>query len=36
MEIMLLFHFRNTTVQSKTALAVAAYVCDAESRENVS
>ncbi|XP_060595382.1 armadillo repeat-containing protein 3-like isoform X3 [Ruditapes philippinarum] len=25
---------RNTTVQSKTALAVAAYVCDAESREN--
>lgn len=25
---------RNTTVQSKTALAVAAYVCDFESREN--
>ncbi|XP_053398836.1 armadillo repeat-containing protein 3-like isoform X11 [Mercenaria mercenaria] len=25
---------RNTTVQSKTALAVAAFVCDAESREN--
>ena len=26
---------RNTAVQSKTALAVAAFVCDADSRENV-
>ena len=32
----MLFAFRNVTVQSKVALAVAAYVCDCESRENVS
>ena len=28
-------YFRNTSVQSKTSLAVAAFVCDADSRENV-
>ena len=33
---MCIFFCRNTAVQSKTALAVAAFVCDADSRENVS
>ena len=33
--ILTLFFYRNTNVQSKCSLAVAAFVCDADSRADV-